>query len=102
MKKLSTVLAAGTIALTMSTPVLAASVGTPRVYATTNQPDADTIAELEQASQAAKLEVREGNKNNPAFARKSDEINQLVQRMESGQQVSQNEVNRALQPVWIW
>jgi hypothetical protein len=55
MKKLSTILAAGTIALTMSTPVLAASVGTPRVYATTNQPDADTIAELEQASQAAKL-----------------------------------------------
>jgi hypothetical protein len=101
MKKLSTILAAGTIALTMSTPVLAGSVGIPRGYDTA-QPNADTIAELQQASEDAQREAREGNKDNPAFAQKSYEIDQLVQRMKSGQQVSQNEVDQALQPVWVW
>jgi hypothetical protein len=101
MKKLSTILAAGTIALTMSTPVLAGSVGIPTSYATT-QPDAETIVELQRASKAAQREAREGNKNNPAFARRSYEIDQLVHRMKSGQQVSQKQVDRALQPVWIW
>jgi hypothetical protein len=101
MKKLSTILAAGTIALAMSTPVLAASVGNPSSYATA-QPDAETIAELQQASEDAQREAREGNKNNLAFGQKSYEIDQLVQRMESGQQVPQNQVDEALQPVWIW
>ena len=73
MKKLSTILAAGTIALTMSTPVLAGSVGIPRRYSTT-QPDAETIAELLQASKTAQREPREGNKDNNAFARRSYEI----------------------------
>jgi hypothetical protein len=101
MKKLSTIFAAGTVALALSTPVLASSVGISRSYATV-QPDAQTIANLEQASEAAQREAREGNKNNPAFAQKSNEIDQLVQRMKSGQQVSQNQVDEALQPVWIW
>ncbi len=85
----------------MSTPVLAGSVGIPRSYATT-QPDTRTIAELQQASGAAQREAREGNKDNPAFAQKSYEIDQLVQRMKSGQQVSQNQLDEALQPVRIW
>jgi len=100
MKKLSTILAAGTLALTMATPVLAGSVGM-RSYGTT-QPDAGTIAELQQASEAAQREAREGNKDNLTFARKSYEIDSLVQRIKSGQQVSQNQVDEALQPVWIW
>jgi hypothetical protein len=102
MKKLSTILAAGTMALTISTPVLAEPVGISKSYATT-QPDAETIAELQQASKAAQRGAREGNKNNPAFARKSYAIDhQLMQRMKSGQQVSQNQVDEALQPVVIW
>jgi len=101
MKNLSTILAAGTVALTLSTPVLAGSVGIARSYATA-QLDAQTIASLEQASDAAQREARAGNKDNPAFARKSYEIDQLVHRMKSGQQVSQNQVDEALQPVWIW
>jgi hypothetical protein len=101
MKSLSTILAAGTIALTMSTPVLAGSVGIPRSYATA-QPDNETIAELQQASGDAQREAREGNKDNPAFARKSYEIDQLVERMKSSQQVSQNQIDEALQPVRIW
>jgi hypothetical protein len=96
MKKLSTIFAAGTVALTLSTPVLAGSVGISRSYA------AQTIAQLEQASEAAHREAREGNKNNPTFAQKSYEIDQLVQRMKSGQQVAQERVDQALQPVWIW
>jgi hypothetical protein len=101
MKKLSTILAAATIALTMSTPVLAGSVGIQRSYATT-QPYGAVIAELQQASTAAQREAREGNKNNPAFTRKSYQIAQIVERMKSGQQVSQNQVDGALQPVWVW
>jgi hypothetical protein len=101
MKKLSTIIAAGTVALTLSTPVLAGSVGIPRNNAT-NQPDAGTIGELQQASEAAQREAREGNKDNLTFARKSYEIDSLVQRIRSGQQVSQNQVDEALQPVWIW
>ncbi len=101
MMKISTVLAAGTLALTLSTPVLAGSVGIPRNSAVA-QPDDQTIAELQQASEAAQREAREGNKDNPAFAQKSYEIDSLVQRMKSGQQVSQNQVDEALQPVRIW
>ena len=101
MKKLSTILAAGTMALALSTPVAAGSPGISRSYATT-QPNAETIAELQQASEAAQREAREGNKNNPAFAQKSYEIDSLVQRMQAGEQVSQNQVDEALQPVRIW
>jgi hypothetical protein len=101
MKKLTTIFAAGSLALTLSTPVLAGSVGIPRSYPAT-QPDAQTIADLQQASEAAQREASEGNKNNPAFARKSYEIDQLVGRLQSGQQVSQYQVDQALQPVRVW
>ena len=101
MKKLSTILAAGTMALAISTPVLAGSVGISRSYPTA-QPDARTIADLQQASDAAQREARTGNKDNPAFAQKSYQIDQLVERMKLGQQVSQNQVDEALQPVWVW
>lgn len=101
MKKLSTVFAAGTVALTLSTPVLAGSVGISRSYAVV-QSNPQTFAQLEQASEAAQREAREENKNNPAFAQRSYEIDQLVQRMKSGQQVAQEQVERAPQPVWIW
>ena len=101
MKKLSTIFAAGTMALALATPVLAGSVGVSRSYATA-PPDPQTIADLEQASEAAQREAREGNKDNPAFARKSYQIDQLVERMKAGEQVSQSQVDEALQPVWIW
>ena len=99
--KLSTILAAGTLALTISTPVLAGPVGMQASYATA-QRDSETIAELQQASKAAQREAREGNKDNAAFTLKSYQIDQLVERMQSGQQVSQNQVDQALQPVEVW
>jgi len=65
MKKLSTIFAAGTMALALSAPVLAGPVGVSKDY--TAQPDDQTIADLQQASGAAQREAREGNKDNPAF-----------------------------------
>ncbi len=101
MKSLSTLFAAGVVTLAISAPALAGSVGISRSYATA-QPDAQTIADLQQASDDAQREARDGNKNNPAFAQKSYQIDQLVQRMQAGEQVSENEVDEALQPVRIW
>jgi len=101
MKNLSTLVAAGMLTLAVSTPVLAGSVGISRSYATA-QPDPQVIAELQQASDAAQREARDGNKGNPAFAQKSYQIDQLVQQMESGQQVSPEQVDEALQPVHVW
>jgi len=89
------------MALALSTPVLAGSVGVSRSY-TSAQPDSQTIADLQQASEDAQREAQVGNKNNPAFAQKSYQIDQLVERMKAGEQVSQGQVDEALQPVWIW
>lgn len=60
------------------------------------------IAELQQASQEALREGRTGNKNNPEFTRKSYEINQLIQRLKSGQKVDPAEIDNALEPAHVW
>ena len=101
MKNLSRIFAAGVVTLALSTPVMAGSAGISRSYPTA-QPDAQTIADLEQASSAAQREALDGNKNNLAFAQKSYEIDQLVERMKSGQQVTQQQVDEALLPVRVW
>jgi hypothetical protein len=95
MKKLSTIIATGTIALIMSAPALA-GVSTDSGAV---QHNAETIAELQQASQR---EARDGNKDNFAFVQKNIEINQLIERLNSGQQVAQKQIDNALQPVWVW
>ena len=100
MKMLSTKFAAGAIALTLSTPALAGSVGISKTYAT--QPDPQTIAELQQASEAAQREARTGNKDNLAFGQKSYQIDSLIGRMQSGQPVDQAQIDNALQPVRVW
>jgi hypothetical protein len=41
------------------------------------------------------------NKNNPAFARKSYEDEQLIARLESGKPMDQKQIDEALQPVWV-
>jgi hypothetical protein len=100
MKKLSTIFAVGTIALALSAPAFAGSVGISRSYPT--QPDVQTIAQLQQASEAAQREARTGNKDNVAFGEKSYQIDSLIGRMQSGQQVDQAQINDALQPVRVW
>jgi hypothetical protein len=101
MKALSTMFVAGTLALTLATPVLAGSVAVSKSYATA-QPNPQTIADLEQASEAAQREARTGNKNNLAFEQKSYQIDQLIERMKDGEQVSPNQLDQALQPVVVW
>ena len=100
MKKLSTIFAAGTIALALSAPAFAGSVGISRSDAT--QPNDQTIAELQQASQAAQREARTGNKDNLAFGQKSVQIDQLIGRMQDGQPVAQAQIDNALEPVRVW
>ena len=101
MKALSTMFVAGTLALTLATPVLDGSVGVSRSYATA-EPNPQTIADLENASDAAQREARTGNKNNVAFGQKSYQIDQLIERLKDGQQVSENQIDQALLPVVVW
>ena len=100
MKTLSTTIAAGAIAIALSSSALAGPVGVSRTYAT--QVDSQTIAELQQASEAAQREARTGNKDNLAFGRKSYQIDSLIGRIQSGQPVDQAQIDNALQPVRVW
>jgi len=100
MKKLSTIMAAGAIALTLSSSAFAGPVGVPRTYAA--QVDPQAISELQQASEAAQREARTGNKDNLAFGQKSYQIDSLIGRMQSGQPVDQAQIDNALQPVRVW
>ena len=101
MKKTPSILSAVAIAISLASPALAAPVGVSRSYAPT-QPDQTTIAELQDASQAAKRDALEGNKNNLEFRRKSYEIDQLIERMKSGQRVDPAELDQALEPAHVW
>ena len=101
MKRFSTIFATGLLTLTLTAPALAASVGVSPGNAVT-KPDPATIAELQEASRTAQREAYEGNKGNLAFGRKSYEIDQLVARIKAGQQVDQQQVDEALQPVSVW
>jgi hypothetical protein len=101
MKKTSSILSATVIAVTLATPALAASPGVSRSY-TQPQPDQTTIAELQDASDAAKRDALVGNKNNLEFRRKSYEVDQLIERVKSGQHVDPAELDKALEPVHVW
>ena len=104
MKKLSAIAimtAAATFALTTSSfsgPVPHDNGST----AQTQPVDQETIAKLETAANQALADGRNGNKNNPEFARKNYEINLLIDRLQSGQQVDPDEINKALEPVHVW
>ena len=101
MKKTSSILSAAAIAITFATPALAAPVGVSRSYAPP-QPDQNTIAELQEASQTAKRDALTGNKNNLEFHRKSYEIDQLIERIQSGQRVDPAELDKAMEPTHVW
>jgi hypothetical protein len=47
-------------------------------------------------------DARNGNKNNIEFRRKSYEIDEIVDRLKSGQQVDPAEIDKALAPVHVW
>ena len=101
MKKVKATLIAAAVTATFAVPAFAAPVGVSRSY-TTAQPDQATIAELQDASNAAKRDALVGNKNNLEFRRKSYEVDQLIERMKSGQHVDPAELDKALEPAHVW
>ena len=101
MKKTPSILSALAIAITLATPSFAASPGVSRSYAPA-QPDQTTIAELQDASDAAKRDALDGNKNNLEFRRKSYQIDQLIERVKSGHKVDPTELDQALEPAHVW
>jgi hypothetical protein len=62
----------------------------------------ELIAQLQEASDEAVREGRTGNKNNPVFGQKNAQINDLIERLESGQKVDPTEIDRALEPARVW
>jgi hypothetical protein len=101
MKKATTILFAAAMTTTFALPAFAGAVGVSRSYSPTPS-DAETIAQLQDASQAAERDARKGNKNNLEFRRKSYEIDQLIERMKSGQQVDPAELDQAMEPARVW
>ena len=101
MKKTTSILSVAAMTITLATPALAASVGISRSYAQP-QPNETTIAELQGASDAAKRDALEGNKDNLEFRRKSYQIDQLIERMKSGQHVDPAELDKAMEPAQVW
>jgi hypothetical protein len=100
MKTLSTISAAAVFATMFTIPAWAGSVGISRNYPTV-QPDQTTLAELEDASQAANRQARQ-HRNNLEFQRKSYEIDQLIEQIKAGQQVDPAELNKAMEPAHVW
>jgi hypothetical protein len=106
MKTLSTVSAA-ILAATFALPAWAGPVGMGRTAAAQASPaqtqvNPGLIARLQEASQDAIREGRNGNKNNIAFGQKSAQINDLIERLQSGQKVDPSEIDQALEPVHVW
>jgi hypothetical protein len=101
MKRNLTIFAAAALASTLAIPALAGPVGVSRTP-TSAPPDTTTIAELQVAAQQATRDGRTGNKNKIEFARKNYEINQLIERLNSGQRVDPGEIDKALEPARVW
>jgi hypothetical protein len=100
MKKFAVALSAA--AFTMLTyPAFAASPGVERTYVT-YEPNPQVIGQLQEAEEADLRDARDGNKNNPAFGQKAYQVNQLIDRLQAGDQVAPEEIQDALQPVHVW
>ena len=108
MKTLSTISAAAVLATTLAIPAWAGPVGmgrtAPEAQATTAQTQVspELIAQLQEASDAAVREGRNGNKNNPVFGQKSAQIDDLIERLKSGQKVDPSEIDQAFEPARVW
>lgn len=99
MKKLSGLLVAGAFATAIAIPAFAGPAG---VSKSTNAADPATIAALQEAAQNALREGRTGNKNNPEFEIKAQQINSLIDKLQNGAQVEPAEIDKALEPVHVW
>jgi hypothetical protein len=108
MKTLSTISAAAVLATTFAIPTWAGPVGmgrtAPEAQASTaqTQVNPELISQLQEASDDAVREGRTGNKNNPVFGQKSAQINDLIERLKSGQKVDPAEIDQAFEPARVW
>jgi hypothetical protein len=112
MKTLSTISAAALLAATFAIPAWAAPVGmgrtAPAAQANTaqTQVNPELVAKLQEASQEAALAGRhsgiKNNPGNPAYLKKSAQINDLIEWLKSGQKVDPSEIDQAFEPVRLW
>jgi hypothetical protein len=108
MKRLSAISAVALLATTFAIPVWAGPVGmgrtAPEAQASTGQTlvNPELISQLQEASDDAVREGRTGNKNNPVFGQKSAQINDLIERLKSGQKVDPSEIDQAFEPARVW
>jgi len=112
MKTLSTISAAAVLAATFAIPAWAGSVGmgrtSPIAQAATaqTQVNPELIAKLQEASQEDALAGRHGgsknNPGNPEYLKKAAQINDLIERLKSGQKVDPSEIDQAFEPVRLW
>ena len=102
MKNLGRISAVAALIAGLAMPAWAGPIGvrTTEVYRTTTttvvSPNPQLIADLQEASQDALRDGRNGNKNNPYFAQKSEEIDSVIDRLEAGQPVEIAEIDQAL------
>jgi hypothetical protein len=64
--------------------------------------DAATVEQLQLAAKQSLAEGRRGGKTNPEYMRKNYEINLLIDRLQSGQQVDPSDIDKALEPPHNW
>ncbi len=99
MKTLSTIAVISASATLLAISAWAAPDGKTSAQA---QASPQLVAKLQDASQEALRNGRNGNKNNPAFGQKSAQIDDLIDRLKSGEQVDPSEIDKALEPAHVW
>jgi hypothetical protein len=112
MKTLSTLSAAALLATTFAIPSGAGPVGmertAPGAQANTaqTQVNPELIARLQEAADEDAQAGRHGgiknNPGNPAYLKKSEQINNLIERLKSGQKIDPSEIDQAFEPVSLW
>ena len=95
-------IAAFTLATTFALASASFSGAVPNNGTVNSANDQQTISQLQVAAKQALADGRNGNKNNPAYLRKNYEINQLIDKLQSGQQVDPSEIDKALEPAHVW
>ena len=101
MKKLSTI-AILSAAATFALATASFSGAVPNNGGTNSKVDPATIQELQVAAKQAAAEGRRGGKTNVDYLRKNYEINLLIDRLQSGQQVDPSDIDKALEPPHQW
>jgi len=101
MKKISTI-GILTAAATFALATASFSGAVPNNGGGSSQLDSGTIQELQVAAKQAAAEGRRGGKTNVDYLRKNYEINLLIDRLQSGQQVDPADIDKALEPPHQW